>query len=94
MKIFQFFTLLTSKYKNYQTIFSKRKDVDHGAIKYLPSFSKEWKNTIYAYNKDTLKNIPVHMFNLNNNGSLNEIFKYIIIYIIKYINIKYIKKYI
>lgn len=67
MKVFQFFTLLASEYKKIQTIYSsKKKNVDYGPIKYLPSFSKEWTNTIYAYNKDTLKNMPIHTTNINN----------------------------
>jgi hypothetical protein len=34
--------------------------------KSLPSFSKEWKNIIYSYNKNNLKNIPVNNININN----------------------------
>jgi hypothetical protein len=36
-----------------------------GIMKYLPSFSKEWKNTIYSYNKNILKNIPVNTLDIN-----------------------------
>ena len=38
---------------------------DVGMTKYLPSFSKEWKNTVYSFNKNTLKNIPVNDLNIN-----------------------------
>lgn len=30
-----------------------------GEIKYFPSVSKEWKNSIYSYNQNTTKNFPV-----------------------------------
>ena len=33
--------------------------------KTLPSFSKEWKNTIYSFDKNILKNIPVNTININ-----------------------------
>ena len=36
-----------------------------GKIKYLPSYSKEWSNTIYSYNKNTLKNLPSNYANVN-----------------------------
>ena len=38
---------------------------DISKIKYLPSFTKEWKDTIYSYNKNTMKNIPSNHFNIN-----------------------------
>jgi hypothetical protein len=34
-------------------------------MKYLPSFSKEWNNIIYSFNKNNLKNIPVNDLNIN-----------------------------
>lgn len=36
-----------------------------GKTKYLPSYSKEWSNTIYAYNKNTMKNLPSNYANIN-----------------------------
>ena len=36
-----------------------------GNMKYLPSFSKEWNNTIYSYNKNNLKNLPINDININ-----------------------------
>src|SRR5690606_31009446 len=33
--------------------------------KYEPSISKEWKNTVYFYNQNNLKNIPLNDINLN-----------------------------
>nr|UEX92729.1 ribosomal protein S3 [Ophiocordyceps lanpingensis] len=50
---------------NSKTIALRRKRGDTGKIKYLPSFSKEWKNIIYCYNKNNLKNIPVNNVNIN-----------------------------
>ena len=38
---------------------------DLGVGKYLPSYSKEWNNIIYSYNKNTLKNIPSNTLNVN-----------------------------
>ena len=36
-----------------KTILLKKKLNDVGITKYLPSYSKEWNNTIYSYNKNT-----------------------------------------
>lgn len=36
-----------------------------GYTKYLPSFSKEWKNTIYSFDKKILSNIPTFTDNIN-----------------------------
>lgn len=43
-----------------QKITLNNKIADIKKTKYLPSFSKEWKDTIYSYNKNTVKNIPNH----------------------------------
>ena len=51
--------------KNYKTMPFNKNLNDIGRIKYLPSFSKEWKNTVYCFNKNTLKNIPVNDLNIN-----------------------------
>lgn len=50
---------------NSKTIALRKKIGDIGKTKYLPSFSKEWKNTIYSYNKNMLKNIPANDVNIN-----------------------------
>lgn len=50
---------------NSKTIALTQKQGDIGKIKYLPSFSKEWKNIIYCYNQNNLKNIPVNNVNIN-----------------------------
>ena len=50
---------------NSKTIALKNKVGDIGKTKYLPSFSKEWKNVVYAYNKNNLKNIPMNDVNTN-----------------------------
>ena len=51
--------------KNYKKIPFNKNINDRGIIKYLPSFSKEWKNTVYSFNKNTLKNIAVNDLNIN-----------------------------
>nr|YP_010164137.1 ribosomal protein S3 [Metarhizium album]QRK27463.1 ribosomal protein S3 [Metarhizium album] len=50
---------------NSKTVALKNKVGDIGKIKYLPSFSKEWKNVVYSYNKNNLKNIPMNDININ-----------------------------
>jgi len=62
---------------NYKTILLRKKKGDVGKIKYLPSFSKEWKNTVYSFNKNTLKNIPLNDLNINKiiKGYFNLYFK-------------------
>nr|QVV23907.1 ribosomal protein S3 [Trichoderma cornu-damae] len=50
---------------NPKTVALRKKIGDIGKTKYLPSFSKEWKNTIYGYNKNMLKNIPANDVNIN-----------------------------
>jgi hypothetical protein len=51
----------------------------HSQTKYLPSFAKEWNNTIYSFNQNTLKNIPVNHLNINKiiKGYFNYILKII-----------------
>jgi len=60
MKIFNNNLKINSKPINFRT-----KVGDVGKIKYLPSFSKEWKNTVYSYNKDELKNVPLNNIHVN-----------------------------
>nr|YP_010247515.1 ribosomal protein S3 [Cordyceps pruinosa]QPZ76107.1 ribosomal protein S3 [Cordyceps pruinosa] len=48
-----------------QKITLNNKIADIRKTKYLPSFSKEWKDTIYSYNKNTIKNIPSHHLNIH-----------------------------
>jgi hypothetical protein len=36
-----------------------------GATKYLPAASKEWRNSIYFYNSNYLKDLPIYDVNLN-----------------------------
>ena len=50
---------------NPKTIALRKKVGDIGRTKYLPSFSKEWKNIVYSYNKNNLKNIPVNDVRIN-----------------------------
>jgi hypothetical protein len=48
-----------------KTIGLNKKNGDIGNMKYLPSFSKEWSNTFYSFNKNNIKNIPVNNININ-----------------------------
>nr|YP_009867914.1 ribosomal protein S3 [Orbiocrella petchii]QKG05113.1 ribosomal protein S3 [Orbiocrella petchii] len=50
---------------NSKTVSLNNKIGDIGKTKYLPSFSKEWKNVIYSYNKNNLKNVPMNDVNVN-----------------------------
>jgi len=66
--------------KNSKTIHSVRMKKKLGVVgmtKYLPSFAKEWNNTIYSFNQNTLKNIPVNDLNINKiiKGYFNLYFK-------------------
>lgn len=60
MKIFNF-----NRNKNYKIIPLRTKNSDWGKNKYLPSFSNEWKNTTYSYNKEELKNLPIYNLHIN-----------------------------
>lgn len=55
--------ILLSKVPKKITLNNKIADIR--STKYLPSFSKEWKDTIYSYNKNTIKNIPNHHLNIH-----------------------------
>jgi hypothetical protein len=50
---------------NYKIIPFNVKVNNVGEIKYLPPASKEWKNSIYFFNSNYLKNLPVYDINLN-----------------------------
>lgn len=56
-----------SKYtnNNNKLIPFKIKNLDQGKIKYLPPISKEWKNSIYVFNINILKNLPSYDININ-----------------------------
>ena len=58
---------LFSKYikNNHKIIPSKVKISDVGNTKYFPPVSKEWKNSIYVFNPNNLKNFPVYDININ-----------------------------
>jgi hypothetical protein len=51
--------------KNPKSVLLRSKLNILGKPKYLPSFSKEWRNIIYSFNKNNLKNIPVNDVNVN-----------------------------
>lgn len=51
--------------KNIRTAGLKSKLTAINNMKYLPAFSKEWKNIIYSFNKNNMKNIAVDSVNIN-----------------------------
>ena len=51
--------------KNSKTIYFESRKGVIGNMKYFPSFSKEWKNIIYSFNKNNLKNLPINDININ-----------------------------
>ena len=51
--------------KNIRTSGLKPKLTVVNNMKYLPAFSKEWKNVIYSFNKNNMKNIPANTININ-----------------------------
>lgn len=56
-----------SKYiKNNRIIPFKVKPSDVGNTRYFPPVSKEWKNSIYVFNRNNLKNFPIYDININN----------------------------
>jgi hypothetical protein len=48
-----------------KTVNLKYKKGAIGNMKYFPSFSKEWRNIIYSFNKNKLKNLPINDLNIN-----------------------------
>lgn len=61
------FIYIFSKYikNNNKIIPSKIKISDVGNTKYFPPVSREWKNSIYVFNPNNLKNFPVYDININ-----------------------------
>lgn len=69
--------LMNNKTKKFLDIFSKyiknnNKIIpfkaitsDVGKTKYFPPVSKEWKNSIYVFNQNNLKNLPIYDININ-----------------------------
>ena len=51
--------------KNIRTIGLKSKLTAVNNMKYLPAFSKEWKNIIYSFNKNNMKNVSANIVNIN-----------------------------
>jgi hypothetical protein len=41
------------------------KVTDKGNVKYFPAASKEWRNKIYLYNDNNMKNLPIYDLNIN-----------------------------
>ena len=51
---------------NYKLVpFNIRKN-DVGKTKYFPASAKEWKNSVYFYNYNNIKNFPIYDLNINN----------------------------
>jgi hypothetical protein len=50
---------------NYKLVPFKSLEGDLGRFKYLPAVSKEWKNSIYSFNSNNAKNLPVYALNIN-----------------------------
>lgn len=51
--------------KNIRTVGLKPKLTAINNMKYLPAYSKEWKNIIYSFNKNNMKNIAANSLNIN-----------------------------
>lgn len=56
-----------SKYLNnkYKLIPLNVRESYVGNVRYLPPVSKEWKNTVYVFNNNKIKNFPVYDININ-----------------------------
>ncbi len=77
LKIFLLNTLLNNSSKIQRNIFNKNinnkyklipfnlKENFVGETKYSPPASKEWKNSVYFFNYDNMKNLPVYDININ-----------------------------
>ncbi len=65
---------LNNKFKS---IPFKTRSNDLGEVRYLPPVSKEWKNTVYSYSKNDMRNLPVYNSNANEiiKGYFNLFFK-------------------
>ena len=51
--------------KNTRTVGLKPKLTIVNNMKYLPAYSKEWKNIIYSFNKNNMKNLSANTVNIN-----------------------------
>ena len=61
-------SVIFSKYinnNNNKLIPFKIKNSDLGRTRYFPPISKEWKNSIYVFNHNNLKNLPLFDININ-----------------------------
>ena len=51
---------------NYKIVPYKEKGSDMGNTRYFPPVSREWKNSIYIFNLNNLKNLPIYDIKINN----------------------------
>jgi hypothetical protein len=51
---------------NYKIVPYKGKVYDIGNTRYFPPVSREWKNSIYIFNLNNIKNFPIYDININN----------------------------
>lgn len=77
MKTLTIFKANLEKNKNKKTVPLNKYGDYIGLTKYFPSFAKEWRNTIYSYNKNLVKNLPITTLNINKviKGYFNLYFK-------------------
>jgi hypothetical protein len=63
---------------NYKLIPFNSTANDIGKVKYFPASSKEWKNSVYYYNYNKIKNFPIYDLNINKiiKGYFNMHFNY------------------
>ena len=65
-KTIKFLNIFTKYIKNNNKIIPfKERISDVGSTRYFPSVSKEWKNSIYVFNRNNLKNFPMYDININ-----------------------------
>lgn len=66
-KTINYIYMFSKKIKNNNKIIPlKVKTSDVGSTRYFPPVSKEWKNSIYVFNQNNLKNFPIYDINVNN----------------------------
>ena len=65
-KIKKFLYIFTKNIDNNNKIIPfKVKSSEVGKTRYFPPVSKEWKNSIYAFNQNNIKNMAIYDININ-----------------------------